>query len=165
MRWLALFLLLAVAVPVVEGHGRDDDSFGQGHIGHTKVVRVEGYLIDDSATITVAGKTISGKFSIPMKMSDDDFSDLEDYAWDSALPEPFYETIGENECYYDYEPSDALGSATFAYGGQTITLKDFPIDMLPYYSDEEQKGLRLKIFYSYKEHGKDPVERFAWTEC
>lgn len=72
-----------------------------------------------------------------------------------------------NECYYDYELSDALGPATFTYGDQTITLKDFPIDLLPYYDgpEEHNKGLRLKIFYSYKEHGKEPVERFAWTEC
>ena len=155
MRGLVLFLLLVVVVPVVEGYEE----------GKVQVIRVEGYLIDDSATITVAGKTISGKFSIPMKVSDDDYTELEDYAGDYVLPDYFYETVGENECYYDYELSGALGPATFTYGSQTITLKDFPINLLPYYADEEQKGLRLKIFYSYKEHGKDPVERFAWTEC
>ena len=155
MRCLALFLLLVVAVPVVEGN----------EVGKVQVIGVEGYLIDDSATITVAGKTISGKFSIPMKVSDNGYTELEDYAWDGGLPDHFYETVGEWECYYEYERSNALGPATFTYGNQTITLKDFPINLLPYYADEEQKGLRLKIFYVYKEDGKDPVKRFAWTEC
>lgn len=164
MRLFACFLLLAVTVPVVEGHGYRGESFGGFHTGHVKVVRVEGYLIDDSATITVMGETIRGTFSVPMKVHEA-IPLYDDFAWGDVFPDHLYETVGELGCYYDYERSDALAPATFEYGGQTIVLKDFPIELLPYYSDEEQKGLRLKIFYFYKEHGKEPVEHFVWTEC
>ena len=63
--------------------------------------------------------------------------------------------------------SHALGPATFSFANQTMTLKDFPINLLSYHDHygEEHKGLRIKIFYTYKEHGKEPVERITWTEC
>lgn len=165
MCWFACFLLLAVAVPVVEGHGiGEEEGWGRNHTGHLEVVEVEGYLVDDSATITLMGKTIRGKFSVPMMVPIPDFGY---YAWGAELlsDHPLYEDVGERGCYYEYERSDALAPAKFESGGQTIVLKDFPIELLPYYSDDEQKGLRLKISYSYKEHGEDPVKHFVWMEC
>ena len=97
MRGLVLFSLLTIAMPMAYGHG--DADWARGHVGHVKVTKVEGYFIDDSATITVAGKTISGKFSIPMKVYNDGYTDYDDdlsYVWDnSSFPNLFTKILAQ----------------------------------------------------------------------
>ena len=156
-------LLWGVAF-VAEGH--EGESWLKGHTAHAKVSKVEGYVIDKDASLTVMGKELRGKFSLPVVV-EHLLIEEEYYIFDGVIEDSLYEDVGESGC---AGPARLViaGDATFTSGGQSIILRHFPLAELPEYydGDGEHKGLRLKIYYSYRKHGeKQSIEKVAWTEC
>ena len=140
------------------------------HNAHLRVSKVEGYVIDKDASLTVMGKELRGEFSLPVVV-EQLFHDDEEYymSADGSVSDRLLEDVGESVCGWPARLVIA-GDVTFTSGDKLIILRHFPLTELQEYYDGygEHKVLRLKlkIIYSYRKHGEEQsIEKVAWTEC
>lgn len=165
MKVLVCIITALFVLPLSWAHVGEE--WHEGHTAHIKLLKTEGYLFAEDVGISIGGieAKIKGKLTIPVQ-TDGGFIGEEYYAWGSQQSDDMYEDVGGWECILRSEWNSKLtpaGPATFTYAGQTIVLKDISPKVLFDYQGLMQK---IKITYSYKEHGDDSsVLKSVWSEC
>lgn len=163
MRTFIYVVMLVFIAPVISGHSGEE--WNEGHTAHIRLLKVEGYLRAEDASITVGRVEIEGKFSIPLQTSET-FVGEEYHAWGNDVSDDLYEDTGTSECISSYEWGSKLvfiGPPIFEHSGHTIVLNGITPRSLLNHTEFIQK---IKLIYSYQEHGATTVKKkSAWTEC